>query len=79
MRIRLPGPWQHPEFLKVWGSNTISVFGVYATSLALPLTAVTWARRPPRWACSPRPRRCRRSSSASSWDSGLTAVAAARS
>jgi MFS family permease len=40
MRIRLPGPWQHPEFLKVWGSDTISVFGVYATSLALPLTAV---------------------------------------
>src|SRR3954454_7584526 len=40
MRARLSGPWQHPEFLKLWGSDTISVFGVYATSLALPLTAV---------------------------------------
>ena len=40
MRARWSGPWQHPEFRKVWGCDTISIFGVYATSLALPLTAV---------------------------------------
>ncbi len=39
MRVRSTRLWRHPEFLKLWGSDTISLFGVHATLLALPLTA----------------------------------------
>jgi MFS family permease len=37
MRGRL---WRNPEFLKLWGGQTVSVFGDQVTLLALPLTAV---------------------------------------
>ncbi len=40
MRTRMSGLWSNPDFLKLWGSDTISLFGVHATLLALPLTAV---------------------------------------
>ncbi len=40
MRTRMSGLWRNPDFLKLWGSDTISLFGVHATLLALPLTAV---------------------------------------
>src|SRR4051794_39844693 len=40
MRNRLGGLWQHPNFLKLWSAETISVFGSQVTMLALPLTAV---------------------------------------
>lgn len=36
----LPSLWRHTEFLKLWGGQTISVFGSAITGLALPLTAV---------------------------------------
>ncbi len=34
------GLWQHPDFLKLWSAETVSVFGSQITMLALPLTAV---------------------------------------
>ncbi len=40
MRKRLGGLWQHPNFLKLWAGETVSVFGSQITLLALPLTAV---------------------------------------
>jgi MFS family permease len=36
----MTGLWRHPEFLKLWAGQTISVFGDQASILALPLTAV---------------------------------------
>lgn len=35
----LTGLWRHPEFVKLWGSFTITSFGAQITNLALPLTA----------------------------------------
>jgi MFS family permease len=32
--------WRQPDFLKLWGGETISLFGTQITVLALPLTAV---------------------------------------
>lgn len=40
MRTRMSGLWRDPAFLKLWGSDTISLFGVHATLLALPVTAI---------------------------------------
>lgn len=52
---RAAGPatlWRHPDFLKLWSAQTISVFGDNFTALALPLlAAITWAAHtlvPPR-------------------------------
>jgi predicted MFS family arabinose efflux permease len=39
-RVQLTGLWRHPDFLKLWVGQTISLFGSEVTSLALPLTAV---------------------------------------
>src|SRR5215470_4422440 len=33
------GLWRNPEFVKLWGSLTITAFGAQVTNLALPLTA----------------------------------------
>jgi hypothetical protein len=40
MRSQLTGLWRHPDFLKLWAGQTISLFGSQITALALPLTAV---------------------------------------
>jgi MFS family permease len=40
MKPRLAGLWRHPNFLKLWAGETVSVFGSQITLLALPLTAV---------------------------------------
>jgi predicted MFS family arabinose efflux permease len=40
MRPRLSRLWRHPDFLKLWAGQTISLFGSQITALALPLTAV---------------------------------------
>jgi MFS family permease len=37
---RLGGLWRHADFRRLWGAQTISVFGDQVTMLALPLTAV---------------------------------------
>lgn len=40
MHRRLTGLWRNPDFLKLWGGQTISQFGAQVSSLAIPLTAV---------------------------------------
>src|SRR5919197_4247445 len=40
MRTHARSLWRHPEFLKLWAGQTISVFGSGVTTTALPLTAV---------------------------------------
>jgi hypothetical protein len=40
MRTDSRSLWHHPEFLKLWVGQTISVFGSGVTATALPLTAV---------------------------------------
>src|ERR1700682_2045342 len=37
--IAFSGLWRHPEFLKLWGGETISMFGSAISQLAIPLTA----------------------------------------
>lgn len=39
MRPRFAGLWRHPDFLKLWAGETISLVGSQLTLLALPLTA----------------------------------------
>ena len=39
-RLSRSGLWRHPDFLKLWAGETISLFGSQITTLALPLTAV---------------------------------------
>jgi MFS family permease len=40
MQIRLDGLWKHPDFVKLWSGQTISVFGSLITGTALPFTAI---------------------------------------
>lgn len=40
MHRRLTGLWRNPDFLKLWGGQTISQFGAQVSGLAIPLTAV---------------------------------------
>lgn len=47
MRSRFTGLWQHPEFMKLWVGETISLLGSQITLLALPLTAVTILKADP--------------------------------
>src|SRR5215813_13371200 len=44
MRPRLTSLWRHPDFLKLWTGQTISLLGSQVTLLALPLTAVLTLR-----------------------------------
>jgi len=47
-RRRLSGNlWRHPDFLKLWGAQTVSQLGSQITLLALPLTAVLILRATP--------------------------------
>lgn len=41
LRPRYPskGLWRHPDFLKLWGGQTVSLFGSLLTAFALPLLA----------------------------------------
>ena len=38
--MRFTGLWRHPDFLKLWAGQTISVFGSLITTFALPITAI---------------------------------------
>ena len=40
MRVQFSGLWRHPDFLKLWAGQTVSLLGSSVTGLALPLTAV---------------------------------------
>ncbi len=37
---RVQGLWRHPDFLKLWTGQTISVFGSYISGFAIPIIAV---------------------------------------
>jgi MFS family permease len=37
--IRFTGLWRHPQFVKLWAGQTISLFGTEVSQLAIPLTA----------------------------------------
>ena len=37
---RFGGLWRHPDFLKLWGGQTVSVFGSLVTGVILPIVAV---------------------------------------
>ncbi len=40
MRLRFDGLWRHPDFVKLWTGQTISVFGSLITGTAIPFTAI---------------------------------------
>ncbi len=40
MRRHFTGLWRHPDFLKLWAGQTVSLFGSLVTRFALPLTAI---------------------------------------
>lgn len=40
MSERFTGLWRHPDFMRLWGGQTISVFGSMITGTALPFTAI---------------------------------------
>lgn len=42
MRDRFTGLWRHPDFMRLWAGQTVSVFGSLTTRLALPFTAVIY-------------------------------------
>ncbi len=47
MTHRIEKLWHHPDFLKLWGGETVSLFGSQITLLALPLTAALTLRATP--------------------------------
>ena len=47
MRVKLGGLWAHPDFVRLWIGQTVSVFGSEISGLALPLTAVLALRATP--------------------------------
>jgi MFS family permease len=46
MQKRFDGLWRHPDFLRLWSGQTISVFGSLTTRLALPFTAIVYLNAP---------------------------------
>lgn len=40
MRPRLTGLWRHPDFVRLWAGETVSVFGSLVGGAALPFTAI---------------------------------------
>jgi MFS family permease len=38
--MRFSGLWRHPDFMKLWAGQTISVFGSLITTFALPVVAI---------------------------------------
>ena len=42
MRSRFTGLWRHPDFVRLWAGETISIFGSLIGYLALSFTAILW-------------------------------------
>lgn len=42
MREQFTGLWRHPDFVRLWAGQTVSVFGSLTTRIALPFTAVVY-------------------------------------
>ncbi len=40
--FKFGGLWKHPDFVRLWAGQTVSVFGSLTTGLALPFTAVVF-------------------------------------
>lgn len=40
MRWRFTGLWRHPDFVRLWAGQTVSLFGSAVTEIGLPLTAI---------------------------------------
>jgi len=40
LNLRLDGLWRHPDFVKLWAGETISIFGSLVGRTALPFTAI---------------------------------------
>jgi MFS family permease len=40
VRLRFAGLWRHPDFLKLWAGQTVSVFGSLITGIAFQFTAI---------------------------------------
>jgi MFS family permease len=40
LSARIRGLWRHPDFLKLWGGQTVSVFGSQISQLAVPTVAI---------------------------------------
>jgi MFS family permease len=47
MQKHLTGLWRHPDFLKLWAGETISLLGSQVTLLAIPLTAAMTLKATP--------------------------------
>ncbi len=47
MRPRFSGLWRHPDFLRLWAGQTISVFGSLVGRTALPFTAILYLHARP--------------------------------
>ena len=42
MRFRFNGLWRHPDFVRLWTGETISIFGTLIGQLAMQFTAIVW-------------------------------------
>lgn len=42
MRPRFTGLWRHPDFLRLWAGETVSIFGTLIGGLAMQFTAILW-------------------------------------
>ena len=42
MRSKFTGLWRHPDFVRLWAGETISIFGTLIGGLALSFTAILW-------------------------------------
>jgi Na+/melibiose symporter-like transporter len=40
VRIHLSGLWRHPDFVRLWAAETVSIFGSLVTRTALPFVAI---------------------------------------
>lgn len=45
--MRFTGLWRHPDFMKLWAGQTISVFGSLITTFALPVLAILMLKATP--------------------------------
>lgn len=47
MPIRFAGLWRHPDFVRLWAGQTVSVFGSLVSRTALPFTAIIYLHARP--------------------------------
>jgi MFS family permease len=47
VRLRFGGLWRHPDFVRLWAGQTVSVFGSLVSRTALPFTAIIYLHARP--------------------------------